>query len=163
MGFFGFLQVGEFTVASEQHHPCIVFEDVAVDCHTCPSIIHLRLRHAKMDPFGKGVDIYQGASGSAVCPVMALLNFLAVRPSVTGQLFAWQDGKALSWSAFVAQLRVALRAAGINDAGFSGHSLCIFAAMTVAMASIPDHTFKVLGHWQSEAYHLYIRMPHGRP
>ena len=90
VGFFGFLRVGEFTVASEQHHPCIVFEDVAVDSHTHPSIIRLRLRHAKMDPFGKGVDVYLGASGSAVCPVTALLGFLAVCPLVTGQLFVWQ-------------------------------------------------------------------------
>ena len=67
-----------------------------------------------MDPFGKRVDIYLGASGSAVCPVTALLGFLAVRPSVTGQLFMWQDGKALSQLDFVAQLRLALRAAGID-------------------------------------------------
>ena len=159
VGFFGFLRVGEFTVASEQHHPCIVFEDVAVDSHTHPSIIRLRLRHAKMDPFGKGVDVYLGASGSAVCPVTALLGFLAVRPLVTGQLFVWQDGKALSRSAFVAQLRVALRSAGIDDAGFSGHSLRIGAATAAAAAGIPDHTIKMLGRWQSEAYHLYIRTP----
>ena len=151
--------MGEFTVASEQHRPCIVFEDVAVDSHTHSSIIRLRLRHAKMDPFGKGVDVYLGASGSAVCPVTALLGFLAVRPLVTGQLFVWQDGKALSRSAFVAQLRGALRSAGIDDAGFSGHSLRIGAATAAAAAGIPDHTIKMLGRWQSEAYHLYIKTP----
>ena len=155
--FFGFLRVGEFTVASEQHHPCIVFQDVAVDSHTHPSKIRLHLRHAKMDPFGKGVDVYLGASGSAVCPVTALLGFLAVRPLVMGQLFVWQDGKALSRSAFVAQLRVDLRTAGIDDAGFLGHSLRIGAATAAAAAGIPDHTIKMLEHWQSEAYHLYIR------
>ena len=109
-----------------------MLEDVAVDSHTHPSIIRLHFRYAKMDPFGKGVDIYLGASGSAVCPVMALLGFLAVRPSVMGQLFVWKDGKALLRPVFLAQLGVALRAAG-----FSGRSLRIGAATAVAVAGIP--------------------------
>ena len=51
------------------------------------------------------------------------------------------------------------RTAGIDDAGFSGHSLRIGAATAAAAAGIPDHTIKMLGRWQSEAYHLYIRTP----
>ena len=61
----------------------------------------------------------------------------------------WQDGKALSRSAFVAQLRVALRATGIDDAGFSGHSLRIGAVTAAATAGIPDHTITMLGRWLS--------------
>jgi len=42
---------------------------------------------------------------------------------------------------------------------FSDHSFKIGAATTVAQESFPDHLIKMLGHWSSNAYQLYVRTP----
>ena len=50
-------------------------------------------------------------------------------------------------------------AAGLETSRYSGHSLHIGAATSVAAAGVPDHLIKVLGCWRSEAFQLYIRTP----
>ena len=54
------------------------WSDVAVDNHESPSVIRIHLRRSKTDQFGRGVDIYLGATGDELCPVAALLAYLAV-------------------------------------------------------------------------------------
>lgn len=159
VGFFGFLRSGEFTSTVGQPVSGLLVEDVAIDSHECPAVVRIRLRIAKMDPFGKGVDIFLGATGSEVCPVGALLKYLSVRPAGKGPLFVGEDRTPLSRSYYVSHLKMALRRAGIDDSQYSGHSLRIGAATTAAAVGIPDHVIKMLGRWRSEAYHLYIRVP----
>ena len=63
IGFFGFLRSGEFTVPSlEEYDPSVhlSLSDIALDSHTHPSILRIRLKQSKMDPFRLGVDIYMG-------------------------------------------------------------------------------------------------------
>ena len=158
VGYFGFMRVGEFT-AVDSAPPNILMSEVAINSRSAPSAIRIRLRRAKTDPFGRGVDIFLGVSGTAVCPVSALLRYLAVRPLGEGHLFVWEDGRPLTRSAFVTRLRRGLQAAGLEMSRFSGHSLRIGAATSAAAAGVPDHLIKMLGRWQSEAYQLYVRTP----
>ena len=52
-----------------------------------------------------------------------------------------------------------LAEANVDQTAYSGHSFCIGAATSAARARIPAHVIKMLGHWESEAYLLYVRMP----
>ena len=158
VGYFGFLRAGEFT-AVDSAPPIILMSDVAINSRSAPTAFRLRLRRSKTDPLGRGVDIFLGVSGTEVCPVAALLQYLAVRPLGDGHLFVWEDGRPLSKSTFVNHLRRGLQSAGFDMTRFSGHSLRIGAATSAAAAGIPDHLIKTLGRWRSEAYQLYVRTP----
>lgn len=52
-----------------------------------------------------------------------------------------------------------MRAAGVDDKSYSGHSFRIGAATAAAAADVPDHVIKMLGRWESLAYQLYVRTP----
>ena len=54
-------------------------------------------------------------------------------------------------------LRQALTAAGIDTAGYSGHSFRIGAATTAAQAGFSDSLIQALGRWKSSAFQEYIR------
>ena len=90
MGYFGFMRAGEFTTSSSNDPPAILASDVAVDSHTNPSMLRILLQRDKTDPFGKGVVICVGRTNAAMCPVAALLGYLAVRPAGEGPLFIFR-------------------------------------------------------------------------
>ena len=159
MAYFGFLRSGELTVPDATTAPAISAADVATDSHTCPSFVRIRLRKGKTDQLGRGVDIFLGKTGTSLCPVKAVLCFLAIRPKSEGPLLVHADGSPLLRDQFVRMVKRTLRTANIDDADYSGHSFRIGAATAVAAAGIPAHFIKMLGRWESEAYQLFIKTP----
>ena len=158
LGFFAFMRAGEFTVTPTQSCPLLP-EDVAVDSHTQPSYLSIRLRRSKTDLFGKGITLFAGRTYQRVCPVAAVLSYLAVRPPSKGPLFIHQDGTSLTRVQLVQQVRQALSRKGWDVSHYSGHSFRIGAATTAAARGIPIPIIKTLGRWESEAYTSYIRTP----
>ena len=162
MGFFGFMQAGEFTIPSDRSYDpsChLSVSDVAVDSHSKPSLLQVHLRMSKTDPFRRGVSIYLGNTSNDLCPVAAVLSYLAIRPGTPGPLFVFEDGRYLTRDRLVHNLRDILAQVGVNATHFSGHSFRIGAATTAAAKGVPDSTIKMLGRWESSAYLLYIRTP----
>lgn len=159
--YFGFLRAGEITVPSEsaydkgQH---LNFADVAVDSVSHPKIMKVRIKASKTDPFRKGVDIFLGRTSNKLCPVSAGLAYLARRGSKEGMLFRFEDGRLLTRERFVAGVRAALSAAGVDCRSYSGHSFRIGAATAAARHNLPPATIKTLGRWESSAYLLYTRI-----
>ena len=111
------------------------------------------------DKLGKGVDIYIGKTGDDICPVAAVLSFLAIRGMVPGPLFVCCDSTPCTKARFISKLRSALQAAGLVGPNFAGHSFRIGAATTPAERGIEDSTIKALGRWHSSAFLAYLRMP----
>ena len=162
LGFFGFMRAGEFSVTQAgDFDPAnsLCLGDLAVDNHQTPSIVKVQLKQSKTDPFRKGVAIFLGRTQADLCPVSAILAYVAVRPAVAGPLFVFKDGSFLTRERFVSCIRRALSAAGIDTRGYSGHSFRIGAATTAALAGIEDSTIKMLGRWESSAYQRYLRTP----
>ena len=122
-------------------------------------MVRLRLRRAKSDLFGKGVWIYLGQTGSPLCPVAAILHYLSVCPRSQGPLFVWRDGTPLTRDQLVREVKKALRASGLDDSCYSGHSFRIGTATAAAAAGVPADLIKMLGRWESNAYQLYVRTP----
>ena len=72
-----------------------------------------------------------------------------------GPLFVDKDGLPLTLSLFAQLTEHALRLANFDATGYSRHSFRIGAATVRVLA----YFIKMLGRWQSEAYHAYIRTP----
>lgn len=134
-------------------------QDVTVDRRSDPSMVHLTLRQSKTDIFGAGVTIHLGRTGDTLCPVAALLAYLARRPPTPGPLFLLQSGQPLSKQALVSSIRQTLTSVGIDATPFNGHSFRIGAATTAAAAGLPDSTIQQLGRWRSSAFTRYLRPP----
>ena len=161
VGFFGFLRAGEFTTPSREAYDASVhlsLSDVALDCHTAPSVLRLRIKASKTDPFRMGIDIFMGRTPSSVCPIKAMVSYLASRGQAPGPLFLFQDSSVLSRPRLVSSVRACLSAAGFNENAYCGHSFRIGAATTAARKGIEDSTIQVLGRWQSSAYLRYVRI-----
>ena len=90
LGFFGFLRTAEFTVPScNKYDPGIHLSlaDIAIDSHSKPTVLQIRIKQSKMDPFRKGVDIFIGRSQADICPVATIVNYLVARGPAHGPLF----------------------------------------------------------------------------
>ena len=161
LGFFGFLRSGEFTCQSwSAYDPSMLsVGDVEVDSRHSPSALHVSLRHSKTDVFGVGATIHLGRGLSYLCPVAAVLAYLAVRPSTPGPLFVLESGVPLSRQFLVTSVRVALSRHGLDVNRFNGHSFRIGAATTAAQAGLSDSSIQLLGRWKSSVFVRYLRPP----
>ena len=158
LGFFGFMRAGEFTATPTQACPLLP-ADIAVDNHSSPTYLSVHLRRSKTDPFGKGVTLFIGRTYQRICPVAAVLSYMAVRPPTGGPLFVNTNGSPLTPVQLVHYVRMALKQKGWDVSHYSGHSFRIGAATTAAAMGVPIPTIKMLGRWESEAYTRYIRFP----
>ena len=75
-----------------------------------------------------GMSIHLGRTGDTLCPV-----FLGAR---------------LSRQVLVTAVRSALLAAGVDVRLYNGHSFCIGAAITAALAGLPDSVINSMGQWK---------------
>lgn len=162
LGFFGFLRSGELVAPADgefdpgQH---LSFADVSVDNRSHPTVLAVQIKQSKTDPFRQGTTIFMGRTDTALCPVAAVLAFMAMRGPGEGPLFRFQDNRPLTRQRLVAAICAALAEAGLKPENYAGHSFRIGAATTAAACGLPIATIKSLGRWRSEAYQLYIRLP----
>ena len=110
LGFFGFMRAGEFTEVSpgKNSEPRLAASDISVDSHENPQVLTVHLRQSKTDPFG--VIRLGRTSDRVLCPVSALLAYMAIRPP----LFHFQDGTPLSRQLLVRHVREALARVGVD-------------------------------------------------
>ena len=160
--FFGFLRAGELTVPSDTGfdpsvHLCV--SDLALDDSRCPSLLRVSIKQSKTDPFRHGVHLFLGRTGTGLCPVATVLDFLQARGGEPGPLFRFRDGRPLTRQRFVERMREALRWAGVDQSKYCGHSFRIGAATTAATKGVEDCVIKTLGRWESLAYLRYVRLP----
>ena len=122
-------------------------------------MLRVLLRRAKTDPYGN--KVFMGRTLSLVCPVAAVLGYLAVRPAGQSPLFVFRDGTPHSRDLFVRDVRSALSVAHINHQAYSGHSFRIDAATMAAQGGLPAYTctINMLGRWTLDAYQMYAQMP----
>ncbi len=160
--FFVFSRLGELLPEnSSSAHPAtsLMWGDVTVDDPVTPKMVKFHLKKAKCDQFGKGVDVIVGRTHQELCPVTALVSFMAYRGSKPGPFFTDSDSKVWLKCNFVDVIRHILRTLGLPQDQYAGHSFRIGAATSAAQAGIADSTIQTLGRWQSSAFLQYIRMP----
>ena len=162
VGFFGFLRCGEFLVPdSSTFDPDthLSLDDVSLDNSTASRFFLLTIKASKTDQFRQGATVALGSTGTDLCPVDALLDYLGRRGNLAGPLFCLQNGQPLQRRSFSAQVQQALSVSGVDGSLFNGHSFRLGAATSASMAGVSESTIKLLGRWQSSAYQQYIRTP----
>ena len=162
LAFFGFLRCGEFTVPTqaaydpEEH---LSLPDIAIDNRLSPSVVQVKIKQSKTDPFRQGVQLYLGKTDEDICPITGILPYLAIRGAKPGPLFVLEDGTYLTRQRFAALLSRTPLQAGISDRRYTTHSFRIGAATTAKDSGISDVHIKMLGRWKRNAYQLYVRTP----
>ena len=76
--------------------------------------VAITLRGSRTDTFGVGCTLYIGRTDSRICPVTALLAYLAIRPLSPGPLFVHANGSTLTRSSLVSAVCVALSEGGVD-------------------------------------------------
>ena len=115
--FYGFLQAGEVVVPSEtEFDPSqyLTYEDIAVDDKRQPSFITVNIKQSKTDPFRKGVRIIVSCAVGSLCPLAAVLSYMAMRRPGKGPSFLFRDGHPLTREHFVAEVQEVLQQIGID-------------------------------------------------
>ena len=138
---------------------CLAWGDIAVDNQENPRMLQIHLKKSKCDQFGVGSDIIVGCTGSMLCPVAAMLSFIAIRGESSGPFFIDSDKRAVTKSQFVSEMCSILNMAGLPQHHYAGHSFQIGAATSAALAGVKDSTIQALGRWYSAAFLQYIWMP----
>ena len=115
-----------------------------------------------MDRMRVGAFVTLQRTDLDICPVKAVLKFMAVRVPGPGPFFTGQDGVGLTRRDFVVEVRKAMVEKGIPEAGISGHSIRIGAATAAAAArGASEEDVKALERWRSREYKGYIRREEG--
>ena len=157
LAFFGSLRVSEFTIpnhTSYDNECYLSLPDISVDNRDHPQLLKVTIKQSKTDPYRKGVDLYLGAINGMLCPVKALLPYLAIRPErANSPLFILKDGRRLT---FCNILNTSLSRLGYDSALYNTHGFRIGAATTARQANIPDSSIQMLGRWKSNVYQAYI-------
>ena len=160
--FLGFLRSSEMTVPSQDtYHPAIhlSIQDITVDNKSSPSMVSIMMKQSKTDLFRQGVYIYLGRTGNAICPVTAILSYLALRRNVSGPLFVLQNGRILTHQIFSDTLDGLLEELHFKKENFNTHSFCIGPTTSTKVANISDMHIQMLGRWKINAHKLYIQTP----
>ena len=122
-------------------------------------MLKVTLKQSKTDPFCRGVNLFVEATGSDLCPVAALLDYLVVKSTAPGPLFVYGDGRCLTRQRLVLAVRDALQEAGIDQSKYCGHSFRIGAATTAAAQGLEDSIIKTLSRWESMAISDMFKYP----
>ena len=163
--FFGFFRLGELLLTSSTSYDpatCLSWGDVAVDDRSNPTMVQFHLKKLKCDQFGKGADVIVGRTYVSICPVTAILNFIAGRTDRPGTFFLLSSGAPATKGWFTRHIRELLGAMGLPQDQYAGHSFRIGAATTAAMKGVEDSTIQALGRWHSATFLLYVRSPKER-
>ena len=160
--FFGFFRLGELLLDSSaafnlRSH--LAWGDVSVNDQAAPTVVKIHLKQSKTDQAGKGFDVILGRTGRELCPVAAVLGFIAVGGNRPGPFFVMTGAKPLTKARFITELRANLVVLGVPQDHYAGHSFRIGAATSAALAGVEDSTIQALGRWHSAAFLRYIRMP----
>lgn len=161
LAFFGLFRVGELVFSSSAMGDAPLFHSDIVQLQVDQSFM-VRLRKSKSNQHGVPILVPIVATGTSVCPVVAMVTYLNIRPKAIAQyLFCHIDGSPLTRYQFGAVLtKVILRSkfqptiSGL----FKSHSFRIGAATWLAQQGIPNAEIKKAGRWSSDAYLRYIRL-----
>jgi hypothetical protein len=163
-GFFGCFRCSEFCLPegvqfSVKDHLCL--GDVVVN-HS-EKMLSVFLKKSKSDTFSSGVTVFIGCSGGPVCAYCTLVSYLGSKPVVVNgyklPLFSDYLGRVLTKKYFVPVTRISLALLGFEPSLYSGHSYRAGAATTAGNLGFEEWEIKMLGRWNSSAYHIYLRNP----
>ena len=67
---------------------------------------------------GKGATIYLGKTLTSICPVSALLQYLAIQPKGDRPMLVSSSGKPITKRIFISKVRETLARAGVDTSSY---------------------------------------------
>ena len=147
LAFFSFLRSGELLSLQRG------------DLHRTTDGLYVHIWQSKTDPFRSGAVARVLPTGDpSLCAVTSMDSYLTSRDPAAGPLFQLQTA-ALTRQRLNSLIRDLASRSGVDPSRYSSHSFRIGAALAAAAARIPHWRIKALGHWSSDCYKRYIRLP----
>jgi len=92
------------------------------------------------------------------CPVKALSDYMAMRPSQPGYLFIFMDAQPISSQYFTKVFNRCLDYLSLDKKYFKPHSFRIGAATNAFLRGVSMEKIQQMGRWQSQAFRKYVRI-----
>ena len=119
------------------------------------------LSSSKTDPFHQGCSVIIGCMGNPVCGACEAWHLLQQHQQTqTSQEapFFQINNRALDCMTLVKHIKDIATQLGQDPSRYSGHSLRITGGATsAAYARLSQWQIKLMGHWNSQAYQVYIK------
>ena len=162
VAFFGCLRADEITINLALPEPDKIVKVQDVKWYSSPEVNYLSLTLKRTKTLLHGIQVVIGCSGTKVCAYCSLKQYLQLRYALNvapynPALFVDKCGMVLSRQQFNAHTKHMVQIMGLDPGQYSGHSYRSGAATTAGGKNFKDWETKLLGHWKSDAYKLYIR------
>ena len=153
IAFFGLCRIGEITKQPDGL-VSLFNNQVSINSdYLLLTIVHFKHNKAKRPIVLK---IHRQVDNS-ICPLLAMINYLSVRPPQDGPLFCFPDGKPISRNFFTKNLKFCINFCGLDSKQYSSHSFRIGGASYLASLGLSDTQLRTMGRWDSNAFLRYIR------
>jgi hypothetical protein len=160
VGVYGLFRSGELAVKSLDGSPLLENLLSRSNVRWETDYVAIRLDVSKSDPFREGVEIVLHKNNTPTCPYNRL-RYIWDHSPLTGSfdpLFQLEDGSPLEYIQLNEAIKVCAIAIGLDPKSFSGHSMRIGGATSLAILGYDAHVIKTLGRWKSLSYQLFTRM-----
>ena len=139
LAYFGLLRVSEFTTSfldCFNSSTDLLLSDVDLDSCTSPTSIQITLKQSKTDQFRTGATIYLGKTTHAICPVTALVQYLAMRGGTPGPLFLLPNNQTLTRTSFTSALNKTFQVFNLDNHQSNTLSFIYGAATSAKRAGV---------------------------
>lgn len=160
--FYGFFRIGELTCKTRRMSQTVVqFNQITfIKNDSRTTAVKITISRFKHNTTNRVFTILiESEQAEPFCPVQLLTEFIRLRGSHDGPLFAFPNMEAILTAQFNTELRRALTFCGLDIARYKSHSFRIGAACHAAERGFSDAQIRALGRWNSDAFKLYIRPP----
>ena len=160
--FIWILRISEFTIPTEGSYNSslhLSLDDIAVDNRKKPCLLQLFLKQSETNQFRQGIKVYAGTTDSSICPVKAVLSYLAKRNSQPGPLFITKEDKGWTSAMFCTAFKSLLIELKLDKQCYNTHSFRIGVATSASLSNMSDTHIHLLGCWRSNTFQHYIRPP----
>lgn len=153
VAFFGLLRCSEYTCASSsQFDPLVDLMVRNVTIAPNLSIMSLRIKASKTDPFRSGCTVRIGRVDNDLCAVRLMHQYIKIHPYPEGPLFVMHNSHFMTRNDVVVFIRRCFPSA----LDLNTHSFRIGGASAAASAGVANSTIQILGRWSSNAYQRYL-------
>jgi len=155
LAFFGLLRVSEYTCPSPcRFDPTSHLQVSNVSFNANFTMMLVRIKASKTDPFRQGTTIRLSSLSHRLCPVAAMRIYLQQNLPQTGPLFVRSNGQFFTRRQLVTLLNLALP----NVPNINTHSFRIGGASAALSSGASDSMIRSLGRWTSDCYLRYLRI-----
>ena len=153
--YYGCLRIGELVKSGKAKH-MITMENLKF-FFDGNALTGVKITLATFKHSDKEAEFKIRATGTAYCPVAALLDFCELRGLAPGRVFLQKNRSEFARDFIAKHLKVFVGRLGLDVGLHNTHSFRIGRASDMAAQGVPDHIIKKTGRWKSSAYTRYIR------